>query len=261
MHKFGLLGKSLPHSLSPQIHQIIFETTAYPGTYELIEKDDITNIADLFKQYHLTGLNVTIPYKETVFRQLNHLTEEATAIGAVNTLYMTNNQLTGTNTDYDGFGAMLTGANISLTAKTVIILGTGGSSKTVAHFAKNQNATAVHLISRTPKANQFSYDQLDAMDFDILINTTPVGMYPNVGISPVDESIIKKADVLVDLIYNPEETEFLRLGRKHERVCCNGLLMLIGQAIKAEEIWQKRTFTQEEIRTIYEAVKEAMNHD
>jgi len=260
MAKFGLLGKKLSHSISPLIHDIIFDITGFCGTYELYEMGEVTNIYEIFNDLDLLGLNVTIPYKENVKVQLKNLTKEAIYIGAVNTILKKEAELIGSNTDYYGFKEMLQVEEIDISGKRVAILGTGGAAKTVEFYAKKHNAADIFYISRTPDKTkqEFSYEDLKNMRYEILVNTTPVGMYPNILESPVDIEVIKNADVLIDLIYNPHETKFLKLGREHGKICCNGLYMLIAQAIKAQEIWQNLSFDEEIIKEIHTRVKHSL---
>lgn len=262
MEFYGLLGEKLSHSLSPKIHNTVFKELNIEGSYKLFEikREEISELPKALKLLNIKGINVTIPYKEEIIPFLDEVSKEALEIGAVNTIYLKENKLIGYNTDYFGFGKMLEMNNISVEGKDVVVLGTGGASKAVVAYLKDNNAKSITLVSRN-KAS--TYDNIicktyeDEINGEILINTTPVGMYPNVGISPLLEESIKSFDVVVDLIYNPSKTEFINLAEKLGKKVCGGLEMLIYQAIKAEEIWQDREIPQRISDKLYcEIIKE-----
>ena len=154
---------------------------------------------------------------------------------------------------------MLEDKHICVKNKRVTVLGTGGASKAVIQYLLDEEALEINLVSRTEKKlytdeekiKVITYDDINNKSGDIIINTTPVGMFPNNDFLPVSEEIIKKYDVLVDLIYNPLETKFIKLGIKNNKIVCGGLMMLVGQAIKAEEIWQERSIDKKVIIEIY----------
>ena len=249
MKKYGLLGEKLSHSKSPEIHSDIFKNLKIEASYDLIETEK-ENLMKYIKLYD--GLNVTIPYKTEVIKYLKKVDEVAKEIGAVNTIY----KEVGYNTDYYGFKKMLEINNINVKNKVVYILGTGGASKAVFKYLKDNNAKLIYFVSRTIKdENIISYEELNKVSGDIIINTTPVGMYPNIDKSPVGSEILKKFKVAIDLIYNPFETKFISISKKLNLKTTNGLYMLIGQAIKAEEIWQECKIDNKEIEKIYEKMK------
>lgn len=234
MKKYGLLGRHLTHSKSPEIHQVIFDTLNIDAHYTL-EAIEAGEIPKKINQYD--GLNVTMPYKEVVIKHLETLTDEAKSIGAVNTIY--NN--TGYNTDVHGFGKLLKYKNFDIQDKIAVILGTGGASKAVDYYLRHHGIKKIIYVSRSKTGeNVINYQDVKEVSGDLLINTTPVGMYPDTGKSPVSEEIIQRFHGAIDLIYNPLETEFLRLAKKNGLKTSHGLWMLIGQAIKAEEIWQNQ---------------------
>lgn len=261
MEFYGLVGEKLSHSLSPEIHKDIFKELNIEGAYRLFEipRENIGDLSKSLRTLSIKGVNVTIPYKETVMKELDEISREAKDIGAVNTIFNKKGKLLGYNTDYYGFKYMLEDKNIIVHGKKVTVLGTGGASKAVIAYLLDEEALEINLVSRTKKElyidekriKVITYEDLDDVLGDIIINTTPVGMYPNNNDSPVLEDIIKNYDVLVDLIYNPLETEFLNMGIKNNKVTCGGLMMLVGQAIKAEEIWQERSIDKKVILDIY----------
>ena len=253
--KFGLLGRVLGHSLSPQIHAAVFRALGSQDTYELLEREP--EQVPAFVQENrdgLTGSNVTIPYKETVIPYLTGIAPEAEKIGAVNTLFFTPEGVKGFNTDYLGFDRMLQAAGISLEGKAVTVLGNGGAAKAVLQVVADRKAKTIQILSRHPEEAKESLQHFLAQRPDaqvrlyadaqpgaqVVINTTPVGMSPKVGVSPVPAAFTAGCEAAVDIIYNPRETQFLADARKNGAKTCNGLYMLVAQAIASEEIWQQK---------------------
>ena len=255
MQHFGLLGAKLGHSLSPQIHKIIFEELGLAADYKLIElpmEALDTELPQIAAQYN--GVNVTIPHKIEVMPFLDSIAEEAAAIGAVNTIDFKDSKSCGYNTDWLGFGMMLEHNGIEVRGKKAAVLGIGGASRAVLQYLAKGGVAEVLLVSRKPqeipqqvlnicvgaKVRCLSYAELEQENGDIIINCTPVGMYPKTGVSPVGVDVVKNFAAAVDLIYNPAETEFLRMARSAGKIAVNGLLMLAAQAVAAQEIWQGR---------------------
>ena len=250
MQHFGLLGAKLGHSLSPQIHKIIFEELGLAADYKLIElpmEALDTELPQIAAQYN--GVNVTIPHKIEVMPFLDSIAEEAAAIGAVNTIDFKDGKSCGYNTDWLGFGMMLEYNGIEVSGKKAAVLGIGGASRAVLQYLAKGGIAEVLLVSRKPqeiplcagaKVRCLSYAELEQESGDIIINCTPVGMYPKTGVSPVSADVVKNFAAAVDLIYNPAETVFLRLARSAGKTAVNGLLMLAAQAVAAQEIWQGR---------------------
>lgn len=193
---------------------------------------------------------------------VDFISDEAKKIGAVNTIYLNEGKLYGYNTDYFGFGYMLKVSNIDIKDKIAVILGNGGASRAVVHYLVDNNVKEVYLVSRNPNKNDFSlenvklisYGELESLKGNILINATPVGMYPNTEESPVTKEIISNFDALVDLIYNPMETKFLSYGKELNKINVGGLYMLIGQAAKAQEVWQDTNISEAIIEKIYNKI-------
>lgn len=261
MEFYGLIGEKLSHSLSPEIHNEFFKISDIEASYKTFEikKEDIKNAGEALKILQITGVNVTIPYKQEIMSFLDYTSEVAKKIGAVNTIHLKDNKLYGYNTDYYGVGMMLDVNEIDINGKVAVILGTGGAAKACITYLLDKNIEKLYLVSRNKDTTQkdderitlISYEELKDISGDILINTTPVGMYPNVGKSPVDEGIISNFSSIVDLIYNPKETEFLRLGNALGKKTCGGLYMLVGQAMKSQEIWQDKEISKDIIDSIY----------
>lgn len=264
MEFYGLLGEKLSYSLSPEIHFEILNSIKREGAYKLfeIEKDNLSDFAKALKLLKVKGCNVTIPYKKDIMKELDGISEEAAKIGAVNTIYLNNGSLQGFNTDYYGFGVMLKISGIEVKDSVAVILGNGGASRAVLHYLLDNGAREVYIVSRKPNNEEYSlsnvkvisYEELKGIKGDILINSTPVGMYPNILESPVSKDIISNFASIVDLIYNPYETKFLAYGKELNKKIVGGLYMLVGQAVKAQEIWQEEEIDQGIIKDIYNKI-------
>ncbi len=227
---YGLLGRHLSHSFSPVIH-----TDLGCPSYDLIELEP-EQLEEFLQNPDIRGLNVTMPYKRDIIKYCAKLSEEAEAIGSVNTISrLPDGGLLGSNTDLPGFEYMAKRAGISMTGKKVVIFGSGGASLTVQAAAKRQNARQIVVISRSGQDN---YENLDRhSDGEIVVNATPVGMYPNGGQSPVDLTIFPKCEGVLDVVYNPARTALLLQAEKLGIPNSNGLPMLVAQAVYAEKIF------------------------
>ena len=246
--KYGLLGRRLGHSLSPQIHELIFKYTGLEGEYNLypMEPEAVQAFIKTLKDQGFSGLNVTIPYKNTVMPYLSTISKEAQKIGSVNTILPQEGALKGYNTDYFGVSKMLAAAGIDPKGKKVMVLGSGGSAKTVVALLKDSDCADTLLVSRDkaqaaakfPDIKTAQYDELSALHgYDILINTTPVGMYPETDACPLTDDIIRGFSAVADLIYNPSQTVLLKKAESFGARTVNGLYMLVSQAVAAQEIW------------------------
>jgi len=227
--RFGLLGGQLTHSFSPMIHSML-------GKYEYNLYEKKPDELDLFFQAgKFDGLNVTIPYKKDVIKYCKSLSETAQSIGSVNTIIrLEDGTLYGDNTDFFGFSYLLDKVNIDITSGKTIILGSGGSSLTVQEVLKSKNAKEIVVISRKGKDNYKNINK--HKDAILIVNTTPVGMYPNNGDSPVkDLKIFKNCQAVIDLIYNPSITGLMFQAEKLEIPTVNGLDMLVAQAKRSSE--------------------------
>lgn len=266
---YGLIGEKLEHSFSPQIHGEIFKKLGIEGEYKLFElKEEELKPAVLeYKEQGIKGLNVTVPYKIKIMPYLDMISAEAEKIGAVNTISLANGVLTGYNTDYNGFGMSLARSSIEVKNKRAVILGTGGASKAVVQYLIDNGARDITYVSRNPgdgaHVSEYSlktigYDELESMEGDMIINCTPCGMYPKVDTSPVPYGILKGFDTAVDLIYNPEETLFLRQARESGLKTVNGLYMLVSQAVAAQEIWNGIRLSEPQVDNIYQHIKDLL---
>ncbi|MFV8325404.1 shikimate dehydrogenase family protein [Flavobacterium sp. ZS1P14] len=242
--RFGLLGRNINYSFSKGYFTDKFNNENFTGcTYENFDIPEIDAFPEITKSTSdLKGLNVTIPYKETVIPFLDKLSKKAEQIGAVNTIKITKKgKLKGYNTDYYGFKKSLQPL-LQPHHKKALILGTGGASKGVA-FALGELDIPYTFVSREVKENAIDYNRINATTFDnyqIIINSTPVGTSPNVEAFPlIPYEFFTNKHIAFDLIYNPAETQFLKKAKEHGAQIKNGLDMLIFQAEKAWKIWNK----------------------
>ena len=242
--RFGLLGRNISYSFSKKYFTDKFNNENFVGcTYENFDIPEIIAFPQVIKNTSdLKGLNVTIPYKETVIPFLDKLSKKAELIGAVNTIKITKKgKLKGYNTDYYGFKKSLEPL-LQPHHKKALILGTGGASKGVA-FALDELDITYTFVSREAKKNGIDYDRINATTFDnyqIIINATPIGTSPNVDAFPLlPYEFFTEKHIAYDLIYNPAETQFLKKAKHQGAQIKNGLDMLIFQAEKAWKIWNK----------------------
>lgn len=241
--QFGLLGRKLGHSFSPQIH---VKLAGYP--YRLYECEP-DHLKQFIQEAAYSGLNVTMPYKRDVIPYLTELTPIAIQIGAVNTILKRPDGTTiGHNTDYSGFLYMLNHSGLSVTGKKILVLGSGGASATVTTVLSEMGADPV-VISRTGKNN---YQNLDLhCDCAIIVNTTPVGMYPNTGVSPINLNHFQNLEGVLDLVYNPLRTQLLIEAEKRHLIALNGLWMLIAQARESAEWFTGKSISDDRIEEIH----------
>lgn len=246
MKNYGLIGYPLSHSFSKKYFAQKFEKEGILNCqYDLFSIPDVRDFLQLFTNNpNLVGINVTIPYKEKVIPFLDKLSESAAAIGAVNTIKKQGGKLIGFNTDVYGFEKSIFPIihkkyKVDETLKA-LVLGTGGASKAIVYMLKKHNIQPV-LVSRTPNENQLSYADLSKEILEthqIIVNTTPLGTYPNMDTFPdIPYQFLNENHLLYDLVYNPEVTNFLQKGLDQNTAIKNGFQMLELQAEKAWEIW------------------------
>ena len=236
MGGYGLLGEKLGHSFSPKIHALLGDTP-----YDLYEKRP-HELEEFLLYGDLAGMNVTIPYKKTVMPYCAALTDIARRIGSVNTLVRrADGTLLGDNTDYYGFDCLLQRAGIDPKGKKALVLGSGGASLTVQMVLRDREAGQVIVISRSGADN---YDNLHRhADAELIVNTTPVGMYPQNGVSPVDLGMFPNCSAVVDVIYNPARTALMLQAEEQGIPCAGGLTMLVAQAVRSAERFLGRDFS------------------
>ena len=248
----GLLGKKLGHSYSPQIH-------SYLGNYSYVLFEKMQGELESFlKNGDFHGLNVTIPYKKDVLPFLDSLSDCAAALGAVNTIVrQPDGKLVGHNTDYYGFSSMLKKSSICVSGKKVLVLGSGGASATVVAVLQKESADVI-VISRSGKNN---YENLHLhSDAAVIVNTTPVGMYPNVGVSPVDLNAFPHLEGVLDVVYNPARTQLLMDAEEKGIITENGLWMLVAQAKESAEWFTGKEILNERISEIHQILRKQMEN-
>ncbi|MBQ9734703.1 MAG: hypothetical protein IJV95_02470 [Clostridia bacterium] len=252
MEKFGLIGRTLKHSYSKKIHALLGDYV-----YDLIELEP-ESVADFAKNGGYTGYNVTIPYKKDIMPCLDVIDDSAKKIGAVNTVVFRDGVKTGYNTDFDGMRYMFSRAGIELLGKKVLILGSGGTSNTSVAVAKYLGARKVIVVSRSGENN---YENLDRhFDADVIINTTPVGMYPNNYQSPIDLAPFKNLSGVADAIYNPDTTYLTCQAKLMGVRYTNGLPMLVAQAKFAMEHFFNKKVSDDVIEKVLSTLsKETLN--
>ena len=251
--EYGLIGEKLGHSFSREIHNLFANYT-----YELreIPGDELDSF---MKARSFKGINVTIPYKESVIPYLDEINEAAKAIGAVNTIVNHDGKLVGYNTDFYGMRELLIKSSIDIENRFVAVLGTGGTSKTACAVAKSLGASHVVRVSRNPHSDgDINYDELKAIKskIQIIINTTPVGMYPNVNCAPVDITGFSTLEGVADAIYNPLRSELISDARSRGIRATGGLYMLVAQAARAAELFTGDCNMTQKGETVYRSLLE-----
>ena len=241
---FGLVGKNIDYSFSKKYFTEKFKKENLDNcSYQNFDIQSVFEITQIIKNPNLAGLNVTIPYKEEIIPFLDKISKKVKKIGAVNTIKITKKgKLKGYNTDYYGFQKSLSGL-LNENHKKALILGTGGASKAVAFALKNLGIQFT-FVSQKDRRNYLSYEKLDEdifQDYQIIINCTPLGTFPLTDTCPdIPYNLLNADFIAFDLVYNPEETIFLKKARQLGATTKNGFEMLIFQAEKSWEIWNKK---------------------
>ncbi len=252
--EYGLIGARLGHSFSKPIHEALNPN----ASYELCPLPEEQQARDFLAARAFSGINVTIPYKRLVMEYCDEIAPSAKAIGAVNTVTNRNGRLCGYNTDYDGFLEMARSAHIDFEGRRVLILGTGGTAHTVHAAVAAQGAAHVHHASHSGTHGALTYEQAieQGGSFDILINTTPVGMYPDCDASPVDLKDFPCLGGVLDVVYNPLKTELLCRAKERGIPHAGGLRMLVAQAFYAQQYFQDKTLERAQMDDIYRRLVE-----
>jgi len=247
MLKCGLLGRKLGHSFSPQIHAALAD---YPyGLYE-VEPEALGPFLEITS---LGGMNVTMPYKKAVIAYCASLSPAAEAIGSVNTLVRMPYGWHGDNTDYAGFSYMIDSLNLSVEGKKALVFGTGGASLTVRKVLSDRGAGEIVTVSRSGE-NNYANLHLHS-DTEIVVNATPVGMYPNAGTAPASLELFPKCKAVLDLVYNPARTALLLDAEARGIAHCSGLGMLVAQAHAAAEIFLNKSLDRSIIDDIRRSIE------
>jgi len=238
---YGLVGKSISYSFSEKYFTEKFKKNKIQNcTYKNFDLNNIKDLVSILKENDLKGLNITIPYKEQVLSYLDEIEDNAKLIGAINTIKINKDKtLTGYNTDFIGFINTLR-PHINSNCKKALILGTGGASKAIEYGLKKLNIES-KKVSRNKKKGDLTYLEIDSdliKEYQIIINTTPLGTYPDIENYPdIPYKYLTKKHICYDLIYNPDETTFLRKSKKKGAITVNGLRMLEIQAEESWKIW------------------------
>lgn len=240
MRKYGLIGKQLSHSWSARFfHDKFIREKISDCEYNLFPLPSLVGLREWAINLELSGFNVTTPYKTDIFAHLDHIDSEATAIGAVNCVHVLDRKLIGHNTDWKAFHDSILPL-LSPQHSHALILGTGGASKAVAHAFRKLGISYL-FVSRTPSNSEtIGYDEAfrKTRKYTIIVNATPLGTSPNTDQNPwPDFSTISDKNLCYDLIYNPLQTDFLRMASLHGATICNGLEMLHRQALLSWNIW------------------------
>ena len=248
--KYGVIGESLKHSFSKEIHSLLADYE-----YELCEVFSDALDSFLCKR-DFSAINVTIPYKEKIIPYLDGVDEAAREIGAVNTVVNRNGRLFGYNTDFYGMTMLIKHAAITLADKKVIILGSGGTSRTAHAVARVLGAREIFKVSRSAKDGAITYGELYERhtDADVIINTTPVGTYPNIFDTPIDLFPFQNLSGVIDVVYNPLKTPLILAARERGIPAEGGLYMLVVQAVRASEIFTDTKYPESTLDGIYEKI-------
>ncbi len=231
--EYGCIGEHLPHSFSKEIHELL-------GNYDYALRElKPEELGPFMEAKAFRAINVTIPYKQAVLPYLDQVDAAASAIGAVNTIVNKNGKLYGFNTDQYGMEALIRKENILLKGKKVLILGTGGTSKTAYYTAKRLGASEIVKVSRRPDSQSVSYEDAVTLHADarVIINTTPAGMFPHIYETPIDVNAFPCPESVLDAVYNPLVTQLVSVSRRKGIKAQTGLYMLVAQAVRAYEIF------------------------
>ena len=247
MMRYGLIGEKLGHSFSKIIHEKLADYT-----YDLIPLS-LEELDVFMREKEFSAINVTIPYKETVIPYLDEVDPKAAKMGAVNTVVQRNGKLFGYNTDYFGFRYMLEHNHIQIAGKKVLVLGRGGASKAVIAVLEDMGAAEIHTIYYKIAEDSISYETCYALhtDAQVIVNTTPVGMYPNSGHTPIDLTPFTKLEAVADVVYNPLRTRLVLDAEEKGCQAIGGLEMLVGQAKYAVEIFMDQSLPEDSIDVVY----------
>ena len=256
MKQFAVIGNPIKHSLSPILHNWVFKFLSIKANYRKIHvsEDEIPNIIKEIRDGSISGINVTIPYKESIVKYIDEINPRSIAIGSINCIMKSQSKLIGNNTDWFGFCKTIEKNQIKIREKNVFLFGAGGTAKAIIFALKQLGVNKIYLFNRTvSKANKLKdnivsphhYNELDNLinQDSILVNTTSVGMQSND--SPIELGLINKQNILIDVIYNPLETCFIKYGNSIGAKTINGLEMFIFQALASLDLWFGESITKQ----------------
>jgi len=254
MKKLYLIGKSLKHSISPLIHNKILSNFGIDAVYSNVELSDFEKLKEFVdmvkKDEDVVGFNITIPYKEDILEFCDEVSEDVKIIQAANTVKKENGKLKAYNTDWIGFKRSLEEVGIDIKDKRILILGAGGAAKACIYGLYKMGVRRIFVANRTyEKAESLReqymkfvdirivrWSEIDSFESNVIINTTPIGMFPDIEKSPLN-ILAASVELVYDMIYNPPKTKLLKMAERNGKILLNGLKMLIYQAIEAERIW------------------------
>lgn len=247
---YGLIGEKLGHSYSKEIHEQLAD---YKYDIHPVSREEFPSF---MKKHDFKAINVTIPYKQDVIPYLDEIDDHARTIGAVNTIVNKNGRLQGHNTDFSGFLYMLQKHNMPVSGKKCLVLGNGGAAKAVIAVLKSLDAGEILVVSRRQNPDTVTYEDCLAhhTDAELIVNTTPVGMYPETDTSPIDLTAFTKCDSVADIIYNPLETKLTAQAKSLGINAVTGLEMLVAQALYAVEFFLDTTLDPKQIDIIYRKI-------
>ncbi len=254
--EYGCIGERLGHSFSKEIHNAL---TSYEYSLKELKREELP---DFFNKKEFKAINVTIPYKQDVIEYLDWISDEAKSINAVNTIVNKNGKLYGYNTDFYGLKALIERAGASLKGKRVAILGSGGTSNTAFAVSNHLQALSVLKVSRNKKEGYITYDELyeKYSDCEIIINTTPCGMYPNTGVAAVDLERLPKVEAVFDAVYNPLCSKLILDAKVRNITAVGGLYMLVSQAAYAVERFIEAPVDNDKVEEVFQNLyKQKMN--
>jgi len=249
MKRYGLIGEKLGHSFSQYIHETL---TGEPYTLHPLSREEFPAFME---RREFDGLNVTIPYKRDVIPYCQKIDERARRIGAVNTIVNEGGVLTGYNTDYDGFVRLLSENGIEAAGRRALVLGGGGTSRTVRTVLSDLGALEVTVVSRSPGPGEISYEEaLLKEDTRLIVNTTPVGMFPKVEGKPVSLAAFPHLEAVADVVYNPLRTRLLQEAESLSLRWAGGLFMLVSQAKAAAELFRGRSLPEDRTAEVWRSL-------
>ncbi len=254
--EYGCIGEKLGHSFSKEIHNALAD---YDYSLKELKPQELP---DFFSRRDFKAINVTIPYKQDVIEHLDWISDEARAINAVNTIVNKDGKLYGFNTDYYGLKALIEREEVSLENKKVVVLGSGGTSNTAFAVAKDMNSKEVLKVSRTSREGYITYEELYEKhnDCEVVINTTPCGMFPKINVSAVDLNKLPDVTAVFDAVYNPLKSKIILDAKKKNITAVGGLYMLVSQAAFAVEKFIDAPVDSEKVEKIFQSLyKDKMN--
>lgn len=249
-NQYGLLGEHLTHSYSKQIHEALADYT-----YDLIPLSR-KELDEFMTKKEFAAVNVTIPYKREVIPYLDFVDERARKIGAVNTIVNRDGHLSGYNTDYSGFRYTLEKHGFAVTGKKVLVIGNGGAAQAILAVLRDLSAKEIVIVDIVPGEGVCTHEEVLALhtDAEVLVNTSPVGMFPKVDDAPIDLTPFPALTAIVDIIYNPAVTKLLAQAASRGIPACNGLEMLVAQAYFACQIFLDKEIPEEKLEEVYQKI-------